>query len=280
MSLSDSQKFCSDRVRRLDPDRYLSSLFAKDEFRPALLALYAFNLELATIGDAVSESLIGRMRLQWWRDALTRMEEGKDVGHGICASLAQVMNIPNFPIPLLYEMIDGREFDLAGRPPVNMGEIEVYIDATAVPLMRLASVVLGDAPDDNHDLAQPAGRGLGLTGLIRMIPHHAARNRVLLPEDLMNGAGMTAGPVLAGRIEDGHAEIIQRIAGQALEYLERVRAIQPSKRILPAALPVSLAGDYLARLAKANYNPFAPDLEPGRLSRQIRLTRAAWRGRI
>ncbi len=283
MSLADSQKFCADRVRRLDPDRYLSALFASDEFRPSLLALYAFNLEIATIGDNVSEMLIGRMRLQWWRDTLTRLQAGDDVGHGLCDSLAQVLKIDNFPISLLHRMIDGREFDLADRPPVSMGEVETYLESTAVGLMAAAWSVFRDPPDTSdsaNDVARFAGLAMGLTGLIRMIPHNARRDRVFLPEDLMRRAGVTAEPILAGGIEAGHGEIISEIAAQALDYLERVRAAKPKRPALVAVLPVALAGDYLARLARANHDPFVPGLEPGRLYRQIRLTRAAWRGRV
>lgn len=278
MSLSDSQKFCADRVRRLDPDRYLSTLFAPDEFRPSLLALYAFNLEIATIGDNVSETLIGRMRLQWWRDALDKMAAGEDAGHGLCDALADALQTHALPVERLHRMIDGREFDLADRPPADMAEIETYLDSTAVSLVILAGAVLGRAPDDG--LARHAGLAMGLTGMIRMIPHNARRNRVVMPEDLMRQAGVAAAPVLAGRIDSGHAEIIKAIADSARENLELVRRAGPERKGLAAFLPATLAGDYLTRLARAEHNPFVPGLEPGRLSRLIRLTRAAWRGRV
>ena len=280
MSLADSQKFCADRVRRLDPDRYLSSLFATDETRSALLALYAFNLELATICDTVSEPLIGRMRLQWWRDALAKMIAGEEIRHGICDALARTLKIEDLPLHLLTQMIEGREFDLAGRPPVNMAEIETYLDSTAVNIVALGSAVLGDPRPPGDELARYAGRAMGLAGLIRMIPHDSRNGRIRLPDDLMRRAGVGGGPILAGRIDAGHADIIKSIAELARENLERVRQARPRRPRLVAFLPLCLVADYLARLARANHNPFVPGLEPGRVSRQIRLTRAAWRGRL
>ncbi|HKA47116.1 MAG TPA: squalene/phytoene synthase family protein, partial [Methyloceanibacter sp.] len=53
-----------------DPDRYLSALFAPAAARDHLLALYAFNVELARVGELVHEPQLGEIRLQWWRDVL------------------------------------------------------------------------------------------------------------------------------------------------------------------------------------------------------------------
>lgn len=280
MSLSDSQNFCADRVRRLDPDRYLSTLFAPDRSRPALLTLYAFNLEIAAIGDIVSETLIGRMRLQWWRDAVDKMAAGDELGHGLCDALAETLKTHGLPAQLLHRMIEGREFDLADRPPADMAEIETILGATAASLVALACHVLGDARAPDDDAVRHAGLAMGLTGLIRMIPHNARRRRVTLPDDLIRRAGVTAAPVLAGRIEAGHRDIIRKIADSARENLQRVRDAGPKRQGLAAFLPLVPAADYLARLARADHDPFTPRLEPGRLSRQIRLTRAAWLGRV
>ena len=62
--------YCANILRRQDPDRYLTALFAPADRRPDLFSLYAFNLELARARESVSEPIMGRMRLQWWRDAL------------------------------------------------------------------------------------------------------------------------------------------------------------------------------------------------------------------
>ena len=59
-----------------DLDRYVSALFAPGACREHLFALYAFNVELARIGDQVSEPQLGEIRLQWWRDALDLAASG------------------------------------------------------------------------------------------------------------------------------------------------------------------------------------------------------------
>ena len=57
-------------VRRHDPDRFLTALFAPPERRDALLTLYAFNHELARAREVVSEPPLALIRLQWWREVV------------------------------------------------------------------------------------------------------------------------------------------------------------------------------------------------------------------
>ena len=60
-----------DLVRRVDPDRWLASRFIADaSARADVIALYAFNYELARVAGGVSNALMGEIRLTWWREAM------------------------------------------------------------------------------------------------------------------------------------------------------------------------------------------------------------------
>ena len=52
--MPDAFDHCEELVRAGDKDRFLASLFAPQKYRRALHALYAFNLEVARTGTAVS----------------------------------------------------------------------------------------------------------------------------------------------------------------------------------------------------------------------------------
>ena len=54
-----------DAVRAADHDRYLSALYAPADKRDALLALYAFNAEIAGVRDLGVESLADFYRKLW-----------------------------------------------------------------------------------------------------------------------------------------------------------------------------------------------------------------------
>jgi phytoene synthase len=66
----DSAGFCADLVRSHDFPRYASTLFMPAGTRRALLALYAFTVEISRVREQVSQPLPGEMRLQWWTDML------------------------------------------------------------------------------------------------------------------------------------------------------------------------------------------------------------------
>ena len=65
MSSEKDQQYCAAQVRDYDYQRYFAAAFAPLDARRALYALYAFNLEIASTRERVSETLIGEMRLQW-----------------------------------------------------------------------------------------------------------------------------------------------------------------------------------------------------------------------
>ena len=71
MSSNDNSDHCRIQCRTYDYDRYFAAVTAPADIRRGLLALYAFNYEIASIRERVSETLIGEMRLQWWRDTIS-----------------------------------------------------------------------------------------------------------------------------------------------------------------------------------------------------------------
>ena len=59
----DASAFCADLVRTHDFVRYASTLFVPAAERRALLALYAFNVEIFRIRDHVTQPMPGEIRL-------------------------------------------------------------------------------------------------------------------------------------------------------------------------------------------------------------------------
>ena len=164
--MSDALEACAAAVRRADPDRYFSALFAPADKRPLLLALYAFNHELVRIGESVREAMMGEIRLQWWRESVEQAREHRPRAHDVAQALASLFAAVDLPPELFHAMIDARQFDLLegsfdGRPARD-----AYVDATSGNLMRLAARILG-AEDRFEHLAREAGAAYGLTGLLR-----------------------------------------------------------------------------------------------------------------
>jgi phytoene synthase len=151
-------------VRRVDPDRWLASRFIADpRARADVIALYAFNYELARVAGGVSNALMGEIRLTWWREAMEEIAAGQAARkHPTVEAVAAA----GYPLSALAEMAQARLADLEAAPFETEGEVLAYVDATAGAVMMLAAWRL-DPKADLHAV-QDAARAYGLAGLWRL----------------------------------------------------------------------------------------------------------------
>ena len=208
-----------DIVRAHDRDRYLSTLFAPDEKRPHLMALYAFNAEVTRIRDLVSDPNIGLIRLQWWRDTL---ESGAGGGHPVAEALLSAIRDCALPVQALTDVLAAREFDLFHDRMPGLTELEAYLGETHSRLIMMAAMIL------DREAAAPASEAAGLAGVaqgLALVLGDPAHRDPFLPD------GMDVKAAIA------HAE--KRLA-QAMALLPSV-----PKPLLPAFLPVTLTATYL-----------------------------------
>lgn len=177
--------YCLDIVRRHDPDRFLLSLFAPRVHRPALWALFAFHYEIAKTREVVSETTIGLIRLQWWREAIEEIYEDKTVRpHEVLDDLKGVIKAYDLPRELFDNLIYAREFDLEDVIPANIEGLLNYCEYTNAPLMKLGLKIMGD--EDNDTVVVDISRRYGLIGVIRAVPYRLKSRRMLLPQDILD----------------------------------------------------------------------------------------------
>ena len=280
ISESAAASYCAGRVRGLDRDRYLAALFAPADRRAALFALYAFNIEIAGVREAVSEPMLGEIRLQWWREAIDGIYAGVPRHHAVALALSEAVAEHRLPRAEFDAMIDARAFDLEDTPPATLAQLEHYAAGTSASLNRLAFRALGADGDDAARAAHHAGIAWALTGLLRAVPFHSRQRRCYLPADLMAAAGANTAMLFALKPDDALSRVARRIAGRAREHIDAARALHHAvpRKARAAVLPLVLAEAYLRRMAQNGFDPFA-DTGMGALSRQARLAVAAIRGR-
>ena len=259
MSSSSSLSSAASDLRRLDRDRFVLSLFAPDPVREALISLYAFNLEIARVRELVTEPLLGRIRLQWWRDMIERLFEGAAGSeHPIAAELGGVIRRHGLSRQPFDDLFSARELDLEPAPPDDLAALEAYAAGTSASLQLLALEILGVT---DNEPARAAARHVGiawaLCGLLRAFPYHAASGRILLPFSLMDRAGIDVADLLAGKPPREALTIVARqVADLAQSHLAQARAYRRHipRTAIPALLPGSLAESYLRRLGGKGYD--------------------------
>lgn len=278
MDLAASLAACERTVRESDPDRYVSALFAPAERRPLLFVLYAFNHELAHVGEAVREPMLGQIRLQWWRETVEGARDLHQRNHDVAHGLVDIFARVGPPLELFDAMIAAREFDVTQDTFADMAALEAYADATSGNLMRLAAHIL--IADESHHamdgvdaFAREAGIAYGLTGILRALPAHAARGKLYLPRDVMQAHGLTPAQLHTRDCEDKLAAVIAAIAARARAHHAAARALITPRHAFAAFLPAALVPLHL-KTATAQ-KPDAPLYR-----RQIALLLAALRGKI
>src|SRR6267154_786638 len=131
-------------VRHHDRDRYQTALLAPARRRGALLALYAFNYEIARVRETVTQPMLGQIRLQWWREVLDTAYAGAPARqHPVAVPLSAVIREFGLSREPFDRLIDTRERDLADEPPASLAALEDYAEGSSAALVYLALQALG-----------------------------------------------------------------------------------------------------------------------------------------
>jgi len=176
-----SLDLCADHVARSDPDRFAAAMTAPPDRRGPLMALYAFNLEVARAPWVTSEPMIAAMRLQWWTDAIAEIYDGKPPRrHEVVTPLAEAIAAHDLPRAPFDALIEARHADIEAEPPQDAAALRAYLDATGGGLTWLAARALGADPA-LESLARKQGTSAAAANLIAALPALLATNAQPLP---------------------------------------------------------------------------------------------------
>ncbi len=212
---------CAALVEKADPLRFRVAMAAPVPARQILFPLYAFNVEVARAPWVTQEAMIAEMRLQWWRDALEEIAEGKTVRrHEVVDALANILDAEG--ARCLEGLVAARRWDVYKEPFEGPAHFDEYIDATSGHLMWTAARLLGAAEESAvRDFAY----GVGVANIFQAVPALTAQSRQ---------------PLI-----DGSDEGIKRLAAQGLARLDAART---HRRKVSKTSGAALTAGYHARL--------------------------------
>jgi phytoene/squalene synthetase len=250
--------YCLQQLRRYDRDRYLTVVAAPRQAAADLAVLYAFNLELALVRDSVTETMLGRIRLQWWREAIAELYAGRPRRHAVLDSLAALRARTPLSRALLDRMIDARESELEDIIPADLDALESYADATSGDLLRLATEAAGldPASADLAALIRHVGLGFGLAGIARATLYLARRRRTMLPQTLLRKHGVSLDLLYELKPHPGLNAAVAELAAAAREHLDAAKRLPAPQQQLPALRIGTLARAQLTRLARRDHDLF------------------------
>ena len=259
--MQDAFAHCEALVRAADKDRFLATLFAPAEHRAALFALYAFNVEITRVREVAREPVAGEIRLQWWSDVLEGVGRGEIEAYPEAAALRASVARYRLPAERLDALIAARRFDLYEEPMATVADLEAYAEGASSTLIALAAQILSDGKEpDIAALGHHAGIAHAIAGLLKAFPAHAARGQLFVPLDILQRHGACRQDVAGGQATDALRAALGELRDRARDHLRQAReliAVAPPA-IMPALLPVALAGPTLARMERRGYDPFVP----------------------
>jgi phytoene/squalene synthetase len=157
-----SHRYALDLVRSADRDRFLGTLFAPEPVRTDLLALLAFNHELARTRSVTREPMLARIRLEWWREAVGEaVGTGKPRAQPVVESLSETARRHRLPAQDLVALIDAREEEIEGP-------LDVLRAGHALADLELAVLGVGDGA------SRRAARAIAAAWLMGEGPERAA----------------------------------------------------------------------------------------------------------
>jgi phytoene synthase len=257
-----SADFCTELVRSHDFARHASTLFVPAEQRRALLAIYAFNVEISRVREQVSQPLPGEVRLQWWTDMLVGEGHGGVEGNPVAAELKRAIRIWDLPVERLSRLIDEHQFDLYNDPMPTMAALEGYINDTSSALFSLGAGIAGWQSEEIEHLARHAGLAQGLAQVMAALPLDASRRQLFVPLQVLESHGSSMEEVFAGKETPKLRAALDQLVGEAQGHLRTAFALleQSPPEVRPVFLPLARVSRDLMRMARADGDPFVPEV--------------------
>jgi phytoene synthase len=183
------EQYCQDKAARSGSSFYYSFLFLPAERRSAITALYAFCREVDDIVDEVREPAVARTKLDWWRQEIAGLFEGRPQ-HPVTRALAPALARYDLQQEYFQEVIDGMQMDLDYDAYPSFSELSLYCYRVAGVVGLLSARIFGYEDRATARYATELGTALQLTNILRDVREDVQRGRVYLPLDELERFGV------------------------------------------------------------------------------------------
>ncbi|KAK4963550.1 hypothetical protein LTR10_001179 [Elasticomyces elasticus] len=256
--ISRARTHCAALLRQSDTPSSLLLPYIPPQSLDAYLALRAFNLEIARTADTTSTPTIATLRLQFYRDAVTKALEGNPPKQPVAILLSKAAadvrerSGRSWSKSWFMRVIDTREKYLSNPPFPSLAALETYAENTYSTLLYLTLQSLPMSSVTADHIASHIGKATGIEAVLRGLPiiafpgppnKHSNQNQfggdvgasrqgaVTLPLDVMAEAGVREEDVLRnGSSAKGLRDAVFKVATRANDHLITARQLLESVR--------------------------------------------------
>ena len=245
-------KYCNELLQKYDSPSYTLQTFIPPSARSAYLCIRAFNVSLSSVADSVSSPTVGALRMQFWRDTISRTFDGRPPKEPVAMLLSHALaelarrGARGLNRSWFMRVIGAREQYLTNAPYVDVAGLEAYAESTYSSLLYLTLSALPLHSLAADHLASHIGKASGIAAVLRGIPllafppppnHHSnpaglagslgGTNRqgaVTLPLDVMASTGVREEDVQRhGAEAQGLRDAVFTVATRANDHLITAR---------------------------------------------------------
>ncbi|KAJ3509997.1 hypothetical protein NLJ89_g4917 [Agrocybe chaxingu] len=268
---SDPHAYCKDFVRKHDYESFLNSYFYPRHAQNGYFAIKAFSVELATVQDNVSNAMIGKMRMQFWRDAIKGLSDGRPPKHPIALALFDTSRPQKLSAYHLKRIVDARDAELSTPSHLTIDSLTAHAESTSSTVLYLLLSLLSLPSSTLSHAASHLGAAQTFSTLLRALPYHAKHGRMVIPAEITAKHGVSQEEVFRhGPDAEGIEDAVFEFATLAHDHLNTARTMLAASdgangRVPREAMSVFLPGvqvsNYLKRLEKSGFNVFDASLQ-------------------
>jgi phytoene synthase len=220
--LADAE--CERLARPVGSPFRLASLKLSPRRRRAVTALRALDVSLAEISESISEPQVAMTKLEWWRQSLLGMTEGR-AEHPVLQSLLAALDdlgegeaARSQDSPLVARLEDrlgATRIELEYEGFATEGDLDTFLEARYGSLFGLYAQLL-DVDEATAKAAARLGRWHGRLERARLLGRHARAGRVYLPAERLSAHGLEEADLYRPRAREARAALF----AEELEHME------------------------------------------------------------
>ncbi len=247
-------QYCEQKAAASGSSFYYAFRFLPADRRRAITALYAFCREVDDAVDEPHEPAIARARIDWWREEVEALYDGRPK-HPVGLALLPALEKYDLRRPLLEEIIAGMAMDLDQHRYATFEHLQVYCHRVAGVVGTLAARIFGYTNPRTLEYADHLGRSFQLTNIIRDVGEDARRNRIYLPAEDLATYHVPAAEVLRSQPSENFRALMAFQIRRAEASYAQALSLLPDEDRRPQRPGLVMAAIYRTLLAEISHAP-------------------------
>jgi 15-cis-phytoene synthase len=256
--------------------RYFACLYAPEEVRDVMLALYVIDAEIRESAHSANHD-VAHTRLGWWRAEIDRLINA-NAQHPATKILSEQSFVPHATFARLHELLVAADMDLARMTYSNEKELLAYCSrsgGTVESLIACALTRTATPPPDVQTFANSIGVGIRKAEIVRDLRQDAYDGRVYMPLEELQHHSVETEHLRNREIAPAVREVLKNFQAHAKQNLTATVDGSHRAALRPLFVIAALHRRLLDRIAAKNFDVTTERVELGPIEKPWTAWRAA-----